>query len=193
MKKENQLKRQIEIEQAAYQLLKEEGYGKISMLKIAKHAKASNETLYRWYGDKAGLFRALVAKNAEEARLLLEAAIADDADPFKTLEAFGPVLLRILLGPQAIALNQAAAADASGELGQALGKAGRQTIMPILIHVLDKARVQEPRQASELYLDLLVGDMQIRRAIGQLGPPDDDFVAERAEVALQHFKRLIKA
>ena len=75
MKEENRLKRQGEIEQAAYALLREDGYGNISMLKVAKRAKASNETLYRWYGDKLGLFGALVAKNAEEAKRLLDAAL----------------------------------------------------------------------------------------------------------------------
>ena len=60
MKKEKKVQRQSEIETAAYALLDEFGYGGISMLKIAKRAKASNETIYRWYGDKLGLFKSLV-------------------------------------------------------------------------------------------------------------------------------------
>ncbi|MCP4433742.1 MAG: TetR/AcrR family transcriptional regulator, partial [Gammaproteobacteria bacterium] len=47
--------RQYRIEEATYELLAESGYHACSMLSIAKRAKASNETLYRWYGDKVGL------------------------------------------------------------------------------------------------------------------------------------------
>ena len=57
------LESKLRIEQAAYELIDEFGYDGISMLKIAKRAKASNETLYKWYGDKKGLFSALVETN----------------------------------------------------------------------------------------------------------------------------------
>ena len=190
MKEENRLKRQGEIEQAAYALLREDGYGNISMLKVAKRAKASNETLYRWYGDKLGLFGALVAKNAEEAKRLLNAALAEKSDPQQVLEALGPVLLGILLSPQAIALNQAAASDASGELGQALADAGRETILPMLVKVLATAYGEEASSAAELYLRLLVGDLQIRRVIGQMPAPDRAFIEARAQEALDLYLTL---
>ena len=109
--------REDRIEQATYALLAEKGYGSTSMLSIAKRAKCSNETLYNWYGDKVGLIRALVTNNAEQARALLDQALDANGSALDVLERFGPVLLGILLGDKAVALNRAAAADASGELG----------------------------------------------------------------------------
>ncbi len=50
-------------------MLDAKGYAGASMLAIARQAKASNETLYNWYGDKNGLFRALVVRNAGEVRI----------------------------------------------------------------------------------------------------------------------------
>ncbi|WP_237352646.1 TetR family transcriptional regulator [Rhizobium leguminosarum] len=44
------------------------------MLDIAKAAKASNETLYRWYGDKNGLFQTMVESNARATKTALDAA-----------------------------------------------------------------------------------------------------------------------
>ena len=48
--------REEEIEAAAYRLLEERGFAGTGMQAIAQAAHASNETLYRWYGDKTGLY-----------------------------------------------------------------------------------------------------------------------------------------
>ena len=65
MREDNKAQRREQIEMAAYALLAEKGFQNMSMLAVSKAAKASNETLYRWYGDKTGLFKALIATNAE--------------------------------------------------------------------------------------------------------------------------------
>ena len=115
MTTQRQQDRRAAIEAAAYDVLQDKGYSGASMLAIARAAKSSNQTLYKWYGDKKGLFSALIAANAEEVRALL--AEEKDNDPQKTLERLGPSLYRLLTSDRAIALNRAAAADPSGELG----------------------------------------------------------------------------
>ena len=52
MRQENQQKRREQIETAAYELLRGKSHISTLMLAIARHAGASNETLYRWYGNK---------------------------------------------------------------------------------------------------------------------------------------------
>nr|MEC9418796.1 TetR family transcriptional regulator [Pseudomonadota bacterium] len=54
MRAEARERRKAAIEAAAIELLLDQGYDNLSMLAVAKKAKASNETLYRWYGDKTG-------------------------------------------------------------------------------------------------------------------------------------------
>ena len=196
MREENKIKRQAQIEQAAYDVLKESGYGGTSMLKIARRAKASNETLYRWYEDKVGLFRALVAKNAQVVREPLEAQLNANEDAEKVLKTISPILLGLLLSDQAIALNQAAAADPSGELGTAIADAGRKQILPLICQIFDRAKadpnwiLDKSEEAAELYITLLVGDLQIRRAIGQIPSPDEAFIKARADKALTLFFKL---
>ena len=109
------------------------------LLSIAKAAKASNETLYRWYGDKRGLFEAMVRDNADDIKTTLERAINEASDPSETLRRVAPLLLTMLLGERAILLNRAAAADPSGELGAAIAAGGRDAVQPLitsLIHAL---------------------------------------------------------
>lgn len=199
MRDENRARRQDEIEAAAYALLEKKGYAGTSMQGIARQARCSNETLYSWYGDKRGLFTALVTRNAAEVRALLEEDLARGGDAMAGLERIAPKLLALLLGERAVALNRAAAADAGGELGAAISAAGRESVLPLIARTLERAR-EEGRlrfdagaeaEAAGLFMDLLAGDLQIRRVIGRAPPPDEAFVAARARQALARLRRLL--
>ena len=197
MREEKRSLRQQQIEAAAYEVLEAKGYGGTSMLGIAKQARASNETLYNWYGDKQGLFQALVTRNAEEVKTHLQAELQGDNDALSILGTLGPKLLTLLIGDRAVALNRAAAADCSGELGTTLSMAGREAVLPLLEQVLLRAReegqltFEHSGEAVGLYLDLLIGDQQIRRVIGRQPRPSQTFCQDRAERAVSHLRRLL--
>ncbi|MGB7318722.1 MAG: TetR/AcrR family transcriptional regulator [Planktotalea sp.] len=197
MRDEKRSLRQQQIETAAYEVLERKGYGGTSMLGIARAARASNETLYNWYGDKQGLFQALVTRNAADVKSLLEEELTSERDALSILARLGPKLFGLLTGDRAIALNRAAAADSSGELGETLSIAGREAVLPLLEKVLERARSEghltfpDTIQAVGLYLDLLIGDQQIRRVIGRLPSPSEATCDERAQSALHHLKRLL--
>lgn len=197
MKQEAREKRAEEIEAAAYAVLEAKGYDGLSMLAVAKKAKASNETLYRWYGDKLGLFEALIARNTDVVKVALRDGQAEDA--MSEVARLGPVLLGMLLGPRAVALNRAAAADGSGKLGRALGRIGRETVGPWIADIMARARDGgalsdgDPREMAELWFALLIGDTQLRRATGAMEMPDDDWIASRAEAALARLRQVFPA
>ena len=178
---------------AAYALLANKGYASASMLSIAKAAKASNETLYRWYGDKRGLFEAMARDNAQVIRLRLEQALSDDRDAMGALEQIAPLLLTMLLDDRAISLNRAAAADPSGELGAAISAGGRAEIVPLIHALIDKLSCSEPNglKATDLFVTLLIGDLQIKRAIGALPPLSQEQITRRATDALISFRKLV--
>ncbi|QIA22253.1 MULTISPECIES: TetR/AcrR family transcriptional regulator [unclassified Mesorhizobium] len=196
MREDTKAARRAQIERAAYKLLKERGYGGTSMLGIAKEAKASNETLYRWYGDKKGLFKTMVENNARTTKAALDAAIRDDADPLVTLEDVAPILLSMLLGERAISLNRAAASDESGELGATIAAGGRDSVFPLIEKLiqrdLESGALVAPsaRIAADWFLNLLIGDLQIRRVIHSLPVPSDKDVRSRVTAAISAFKRL---
>lgn len=197
MREDRKSLRQQQIEDAAYEVLESKGYGGTSMLGIARKARASNETLYNWYGDKQGLFQALVTRNAAEVKDHLEEALQTDRDALAILRTLGPKLLALLTGDRAVALNRAAAADTSGELGATISKSGRESVFPLLEKVVLRARdegglnFENSAEAVGLYLDLLIGDLQIRRVIGRQPQPSEDFRLARAERAVRHLARLL--
>lgn len=197
MREEKRSLRRQQIEDAAYAVLEARGYGGTSILGIAKQARASNETLYNWYGDKRGLFQALVTRNAEEVKMHLETELETDHDAISILGTLGPKLLNLLTGDRAVALNRAAAADSSGELGATLSKAGREAVFPLLERVLLRARDEgtlifdDTGEAVALYLDLLIGDQQIRRVIGRLPQPSKTFCQARSERAVRLLRQLL--
>ncbi|SNS90105.1 TetR/AcrR family transcriptional regulator [Antarctobacter heliothermus] len=172
MRPENRTEREAQIAEAAYAVLAEKGFGGLSMLAVAKRAKASNETMYRWYGDKTGLFRALIQRNAAQVTERLE-ALPPDAT---SLDDLGALLLDMLLSDRAVALNRAAAADPSNSLGAVLAEAGRGTVFPRLVAVFEHLCAAgevtgPPEAAAALWVDLLVGDWQLRCVTGAMSPP----------------------
>lgn len=137
----------------------------------SKTAKASNETLYRWYGGKKGLFSTMVKDNAAHVKTMLEHAIDSDADALVTLQTIAPILLEMLMDDHAILLNRAAAADHSGESGTVVSQEGRNIISPLIGRLMKELTSQSSQpavQLGELYLSLLIGDWQTRRVIAFL-------------------------
>ena len=193
MRSERQALRRAEIEEAAFQVLLEKGYAAASMLSIAKHVGASNETLYRWYGDKPGLFRALVHRNAKAVSEPLLAAREAGVPAAEVLDEVGPKLLAMLTGDRAVALNRAAAADAdqTGLLGATLAKAGRDAVRPLIVGLFAEVIGEADAEiATETYLSLLIGDLQTRRIIGVRPAPTKREISARAAHAMHCVRRI---
>lgn len=196
MREEKRRKRQQEIEAAAYRLIGEKGYDGMSMLAVARAARASNETLYNWYGDKLGLFQAMVTTNADEIRTQLE-DLGPGNDPVQALEKIAPKLLTMLTGERAIALNRAAAADPTGQLGKALAQNGRSLVMPMIRNLIAAASgaglisVRSPDEAVEWFLALLIGDLQVRRVTGALEMLSPEEISARSAKAMTAFALLV--
>lgn len=197
MKDDTKAAREAQIFAAAYDVLGAKGYGGTSMLAVARAAKASNETMYRWYGNKRGLFGAMVAANANAIRNELTDALQNDQDPQEVLRMVGPMLLSMLLGDRAVLLNRAAAADPTGELGAALAEHGRASVGPLVAQVIKRALPDgctiPARQATEWFFGLLIGDSQIRRVTGALGPLSGTEIETRANAAITAWTALVFA
>lgn len=184
--------RETAIENAAYKVLIEKGFKGASMLAVARAAKASNETMYSWYGDKVGLFAALIARNAHRVEAELTASRAAGGAGLDALDRVGRALLAMLVDDRAIALNRAAAADQSGVLGAALATGGRERIAPLLGALIGEAAPEATDHGAraETYIALLVGDVQIRRVIGATKAPSPAQIDARANRAMARFRAL---
>ncbi|MCW0983200.1 TetR/AcrR family transcriptional regulator [Agrobacterium sp. BT-220-3] len=193
MRSESKELRRREIVEHAFAMLAQDGYAAFSMQALAKVSKSSKETLYGWFGGKAGLYEAMVAENA--ATLVLPSAEA--ADGVGELSRFGADLLTVLLGERAVLLNRVAAAEAGSEttLGEFLSAKGRSHVMPKLaIYFAALAQqgaicAEASEEPAEIWLSLLVGDLQVRRATGAIGlPTEEDIRALSARAAMLIFR-----
>lgn len=196
MKADSKAKRRAEIEAVALEVMRSRGYEGASMLTIAKAAKASNETLYRWYGDKPRLFLEIVKGNASDIEVALDKTLSSPLPAADTLHNTARLLLNLLLGERSVALNRAAASDASGDLGAAIAKGGRDRVFPRIIELMERLRLTgvisapSDEQAAEWFLHLLIGDLQMRRVIGTLPPLTRKQLKSRVETSLSAFFQL---
>lgn len=191
MKKVNQDNRKEKIRVAAYALLVKRGYKGASMLAIAKEARASNETLYAWYGTKQNLFRTLIEENAKEVADAINESLQLDANLEEALIHIGSLILKLVTSTRAISLNRAAAAEVSetNTLGKVLADAGRESIFPLLESLFCNAQskreiaFEDSNEIVSIYLGLLLGDIQIRRAIGAIEALSDKDIKRRSSRA----------
>ena len=182
-------------------LLVERGYEGTSMQRVAVAARTSKETLYAWFGDKAGLFEALVAREAQAMNEELVAALVlddDAAPPREVLERFGVSVLSLLLGSRSLTINRAAIAAAAGgpELGAIIARRGRENTRPLVEtylaaqHAGGHLHAPDPGEAFELLMGLLVRDLQVRMLLGVAAPLTTEEIARRSRVAVDAFLRL---
>jgi len=99
--------RQREVLDAALRVLVREG-GRLTMSALAAEANCSKETLYRWYGDRAGLLNAIVRWQAAQVRVEPIAGRIDRAALVARLKQFAGDWLRVVSGETSIALNRLA-------------------------------------------------------------------------------------
>jgi AcrR family transcriptional regulator len=111
-----------EILGAAHRLFLERGYAGTTLASVAEGAGVVVETIYRAFGGKAGLFKAVVeaavaggaarAERSPEQRPAIQAVIAE-ADPRRQLELYAATQpgIHARIGPLFRVLAEAAAAD----------------------------------------------------------------------------------
>ena len=179
---------------AAFEELLERGYEKVTMLGIARRAGASKETLYSWFGNRDGLFAAMIQENADGSAARVEAALAGDGEPIETLTGYAAGLLTLLTSERSVALNRAAMA--APDLAEVLLAQGRHRVGPIVERYLGRLAeegvltIDDPAQAFTLLYGLVIEDTQIRVLLGE-PPPSRAEIVRRAQVAMQRFLHLV--
>ena len=168
------------------------------MLEVAQRSSASKETLYAWFGDKLGLFEAVIRRNAGRVRLALNGHLDDEISVESALTDFGRALATHLLCDNAVAINRAAISEArSGpSLAGSLSKLGREPIQRTFVRYLEQwhargvINVEDASEAVDTFVGLLLGDAQTRRLLGVMEAPCDVDIQRRASRAAQKFLRI---
>lgn len=198
---EKQSVRRAQIETAAFEVLEEVGYKKASMLQIAKRAKASNETLYAWYGNKQALFSSLISANAQIVEDALRQTLSGEGLSDDTLFELGKLLLHFTVTDKAIIINRAAVSDVheTGLLAKAIDEHARQVMVRMIEALMKKLETSGhydfdtgAEAAAQDFIALLIGELQIQQAFGSLPPLPPLAIEKRARRASDMFDRLYR-
>lgn len=193
--------RRAQIEAAAFEVLGDVGYKKASMLQIAKRAKASNETLYAWYGNKQALFSTLIAANAKAVRDMLEAATTGQSDLETALLKIATLMLHFTATDKAIIINRAAVTDAleTGLLSKAIEDNARRVMLQKLAKLMTELEASKLfvfddgiEKAVEVFVSLLIGELQMQQSLGTIPALTDEQIKARSSQTCKLFDRLYR-
>lgn len=168
--------------EAARAIFLEKGYAGTSLDEVVKRTGGSKASVYKYFGNKEGLFAAMFAERCQA--FLATIAIPDDVSdnlPL-TLQGFAERLLDASLSPERIAMIRALAAEADrfpalAELAYNTGPRHGLGLMADFLkrhHDAGQIRCERPDLAAIRFLESVKGHAQSRALLGL--PPFPEFV-----------------
>jgi len=147
-------------------VLLRDGYRRFSMHAVATSAKASKETLYRHFGDKAGLLRSTLVRLAALIEPLLHVGLDAATTPEDRLRQLGRNYLHGCYLPEALALQRIAYADGEQGLGPVFAEEITDRAVAIVTDELAAMGSPDPRRDAETYLGMIQGKLHERIMLG---------------------------
>lgn len=195
-----QSKRRLEILGATLRLLRKHGAG-ITTAQIAQEASCSKETLYSWFGDRDGIMLALVQEQTASMNAVLEAGFAKaEGDLEARLKKVSTLLLDLLTGEASMAVNRVAMAQACRErsdFGEALLEQWESQVAAPFLALFEEGAdilsIDDPEEAFQNLIGLLVGDRQRQLLLGADSRPDPAGMATVAGEAVDKWLSIYKA
>ncbi len=194
--------RQGEVLDAVLDLLVEGGEA-LTMAAVARRAKCSKETLYKWFGDRDGLLTATVRWQASRVRAgSFDRQRLDAAALRESLERFAANWLSVISSRTSIALNRVAVAHAGSgrsNLGEIVLANGRFAIGERMKPLLEAGRevglleFDDTEAAFRTFFGLVGRDVQIRLLLGDRLDLTREGIADDAAHATRQFFALYGA
>lgn len=172
-----------------------EGFEGASVDVIARDAGVSKATLYSYFPDKRALFRAVLQRECDlRQRTSMEFEICEQPVP-EALERIAAELLTFFLSEDGLAVFRVCAAEAHRfpEIGRDFYETGPRTAMQQMAGYLSSSAAQaaldidDPLVAADTFMQLLRGDLMLRRLMGMESIPDAQTVAAEARRAVRTF------
>ncbi|AGI25401.1 TetR/AcrR family transcriptional regulator [Pseudomonas sp. MT3] len=180
---------------AATEMFLEEGYAGVSVDAIIARIGGSKRTLYAYFGDKDGLFAAIIARLCEEiVNPLRSMDLAHKPLPDALREIAG-TFFDVVLSPRTIAIHRLIVAEAprAPEAARSFFEAAPGAAYGCLTEYFrwaDAAGLVSPGDAQTravLFLDALTGDFQLRCLLGLMETPSRTERQHRLDEAIAIF------
>lgn len=186
---------------AAGDLFVEKGYGATSLADVVKVSGGSLATLYEFFGNKAGLFKALIDDRASRITEALDRSDGDERPVAESLATLGRQLLDLMLDPGVIAVQRLVIAESQHfpELASMYFSAG-----PAAVHERMKAylakqarqgrlAIDDPGLAAEHFGGLVKGMCHVCALFGVPESLSEAERRKRVDVAVEGFLKLYAA
>lgn len=180
---------------AATEVFLEQGYEAATVAEIGRRAGGSLQTLYRLFGNKEGLFRAIIESKASSVYAPLESADIVDRPPRQALYELGMRLSRLSLSREALMVHRIILAEShrNPDLRRLFFEAGPGRARDLLAAYLrrqvaaGRLRIGDCDMAAMQFLDLVKGSFALRALLGDAPNPDDPTVEAGVSQAVSIF------
>jgi TetR/AcrR family transcriptional regulator, mexJK operon transcriptional repressor len=172
-------RREGEILDAALGVFLKTGYGASTVDELAAAAQVTKRTIYAYYGDKAGVFAAMV-------RYLAAAVSLDAARDHDTLETLAARIVVRVHSDELVGLHQLVIAESTRfpELALVLHANGDARHVARLAEHIRAERGPDREPLAEPLFSLLLGEKHRRRLLGIDPAPTPAQAAAHADAAL---------
>lgn len=172
---------------AAAEIFFERGYAATSIDAIIERAGGSKRNIYAQFGNKEGLFTAIVTQNADQALAALAIEEVSGQDLRDTLTTFGRQLMDIYLSPTVLGIYRMVVAEAQRypDLVRAFYDRGPGRTTAGLTQVLERAVARgelasaDPALHAEHFVGLIRDNHHLQVVLGLRPPPPP---AERHQI-----------
>jgi TetR/AcrR family transcriptional repressor of mexJK operon len=188
-------KRRSAMIEAAYSLFMEKGYASVSVDDIIRVSKGSKSSLYKFFGSKEGILKAVVESLAEEFLREINLEFPSAKTPREALNRIGMVFADLALSDYAINQHRQAVSHANAfpDLAKLWYESGPKRTMDGFADFLEKEtaagrlRIADPARAAWFFLGMIIFHDNMRRLVCL--PPSKrsdlkEMVSEAVEVFL---------
>jgi len=183
---------------AAEQVFVELGYTAASMDDIARRARMSKKTLYRFFETKEALFAAVIAARRAELDATIDSDdVAETRPPETVLRLLLTKVACFVLAPRQAALYRLVLAEShrAPELARAFHHDGPNKACQMLNdwlasqHARGNLHIADPSSAAGMLFSMVVGEPQMRVLVGDCCAPERDQIEQRVAQAVELFMR----
>jgi len=166
---------------AAAEVFFEQGYAAASIDAIIERSGGSKRNIYAAFGNKEGLFAAIVTGNADRVLSTLEVEKIGGRDLRETLTTFGDRLMAAYMTPTLVGIFRMVVTEANRfpDLARDFYEKGPERAVARLAQVLDAARgraeiqVPDSVQAAGHFVGMIRGNLHLQVVLGLRAPPSD--------------------
>ncbi|GLS32549.1 transcriptional regulator, TetR family [Mesorhizobium albiziae] len=168
--------------EAAAKVFFEQGYAATSIDAIIERAGGSKRNIYNEFGNKEGLFSAIVTESADKVLSTLVIDEIEEHDLRQTLTVFGQHLMAVYMSPALIGIYRIAVTEANRfpDLVKSFYEQGPSRATSRLAEVLEGAkqrgeiRADDCLQVADHFVGMIRGNLHLQVVLGLRAPPSEE-------------------